>query len=181
MTSRKRLLRALSREKPDRLPASIHQWQRCHLDHHMGGLSALEAFQKVGLDAQIQYQQDIHPPVSTPSWREETQVVHRGPERIDILHTIHTPEGTLAYKTAGDSKTTWVTEYLIKHDEDIALIRKHMPVPRLNLKAVIKAYDRVGDDGMLTGTRCVKPGLSLLILRSLKMILRMCPQKVGPP
>ena len=31
----------------------------------------------------------------------------------------------LTYKTAGDRRTTWITEYLIKHDEDIDLIAGH--------------------------------------------------------
>jgi len=32
MTSKERMLRALERGKPDRLPCSIHQWQKYHLD-----------------------------------------------------------------------------------------------------------------------------------------------------
>lgn len=151
MTSRERLLRALNREKPDRLPASIHQWQKYHLDHYMGGLSALEAFQKVGLDAQISCE-EVHLTPSRPSWREEAQVLHQGPEKTEVLHTIHTPEGVLTYKTVGNTKTTWISESLIKHDEDIHLIRKYMPVPRLDLRAVTAAYEHVGDHGILRGT-----------------------------
>ncbi len=37
MTSRERMMRALHREKPDRLPVTVHQWQGYHLQHHMGG------------------------------------------------------------------------------------------------------------------------------------------------
>ena len=40
-----------------------------------------------------------------------------------------TYRGMLTYKTEGDRKTTWITEYLIKRDEDIDLIREYMPVP----------------------------------------------------
>jgi hypothetical protein len=29
MTSKERMLRALAREKPDRLPVTVHQWQQC--------------------------------------------------------------------------------------------------------------------------------------------------------
>ncbi len=47
--------------------------------------------------------------------------------------------------------TTWVTEYLIKHDDDIRLIEKYMPVPRLDPGPVGRAYDAVGDDGILRG------------------------------
>ena len=39
MTSKERLLCALKGEKPDRLPATVHQWQGYHLDKYMGGIS----------------------------------------------------------------------------------------------------------------------------------------------
>ena len=59
MKSKERLLTALHGGKPDRLPATVHQWQGYHLDKYMGGISDLEAFKKVGLDAQIQYFEDM--------------------------------------------------------------------------------------------------------------------------
>ncbi len=55
MTSKERMMVALERGTPDRLPASIHQWQQYHLDTYMGGIDDLEAFRVTGLDAQIQY------------------------------------------------------------------------------------------------------------------------------
>lgn len=160
MTSRERLMLAINREKPDRLPASIHQWQPYHLENVMGGLSGLEAFQRVGLDAQIQYSQEMdqHALVNVDSlkpgtslWRDEAKVVNADPGNRITHHTIHTPGGRLTYKTAGDQKTTWTTEYLIKRDEDIHLIKKYMPVPRLNLELVAKRYEEVGDHGILRG------------------------------
>jgi uroporphyrinogen-III decarboxylase len=54
MTPKERLLTALNREKPDRLPVTVHQWQGYHLDKFMGGISDLEACIKMGFDAQIQ-------------------------------------------------------------------------------------------------------------------------------
>ena len=50
MTSKERMLRALAREKPDRLPVTIHQWQQYHLDTYLGGMDALAAFKTCGLD-----------------------------------------------------------------------------------------------------------------------------------
>ena len=44
MTSKERMMRALDREKPDRLPVTIHQWQQYHLDQYIGGMDALDAF-----------------------------------------------------------------------------------------------------------------------------------------
>lgn len=80
MTSKERMLRALSRERPDRLPATVHQWQKYHLDHFLGGLSEIEAFEMFGLDAAVQHAQDMGQywlagadfgPFSTPEWRDE--------------------------------------------------------------------------------------------------------------
>ena len=53
MNSKERLMTAIHKGKPDRLPATVHQWQGYHLEEYMGGISDLEAFKKVGLDAQI--------------------------------------------------------------------------------------------------------------------------------
>ena len=44
------MLCAINREKPDRLPVSAHPWQAYHLDNYLGGISDLEAFEKVGSD-----------------------------------------------------------------------------------------------------------------------------------
>ena len=151
MTSKERLLLALNKEKPDRLPATIHQWQAYHLEKYMGGATDLEAFRRVGLDAQIQYFQDMaqfwlidadFTKLNTDSWRDEVQVISADPDNRIVHHTIHTPGGRLTYKTAGDRKTTWITEYLIKHDDDIGLIEKYMPVPRLDPGPVAKKYER---------------------------------------
>jgi uroporphyrinogen decarboxylase len=160
MTSRERLLLALNKEKPDRLPASIHQWQPYHLETHMGGATDLEAFRKVGLDAQIQYFEEMAQfwlvdadfrKLNSPAWRDEAQVISADPDNRVVHHTITTPEGVLTYKTAGDRKTTWITEYLIKRDDDLRLIDRYMPVPRLDLEPVARKYEEVGDAGILRG------------------------------
>ena len=55
MTRKERMLSALDGGKPDRMPCSIHQWQKYHLDKYLGGISDLEAFDRFGMDAQAQY------------------------------------------------------------------------------------------------------------------------------
>lgn len=160
MTRKERMLCVLNGEKPDRMPISLHQWQPYHLEKYLGGISALEAFRRFGMDAQIQYFESMgqfwlieadFAKFSTPEWRDEGTIVSDDPDNRIVHHEIHTPEGTLAYKTAGDRKTTWITEYLIKRDEDIQLIRKYMPVPKLDLEPIKSIYDEVGDDGILRG------------------------------
>jgi hypothetical protein len=154
------MLCALEGGKPDRLPASVHQWQGYHLDEYLGGISDLAAFEKFGLDAQIQYFQDMgqfwlvdadFAGTNTLQWTDDVEVVSADPDDRITHHTVRTPEGTLTYKTAGNRRTTWITEYLIKHDEDIELIEKYMPIPRLDPKPITAAYDEVGDRGILRG------------------------------
>ena len=89
--------------------------------------------------------------LNTPTWRDEITTISSAPDNRIAHHTIYTPDGTLTYKTAGDRKTTWITEYLIKHDEDIELIRKYMPVPALDPAPIAKRYAEVGDAGILRG------------------------------
>ena len=160
MTSKERMLCALERGKPDRMPVSLHQWQGYHLDEYLDGISDLEAFKRFGMDAQIQYFEEMgqfwmpnadFERASTREWRDDFTVVSDDPDNRVVNHTIHTPEGTLTYQSTGNRKTTWITDYLVKRDEDIELIDKYMPVPRLNPEPVAKAYDAVGDDGILRG------------------------------
>lgn len=160
MTSKERLMLAVNGQKPDRLPATVHQWQEYHLNKYMGGISDLEAFKKCGLDAQIQYFEDMaqfwlvdadFTKLNTTDWKDEPETISPDPENRIVHHRIVTPEGELTYKTAGNTKTTWITEYLIKHDEDLDLIRKYMPVPKLNLTPVAKKYDEIGENGILRG------------------------------
>jgi len=158
MTSKERMMRALNGEKPDRLPVSLHQWQQYHLDKYLDGMSDLDAFEKFGFDAQAQYFGDVGQTQiesaalksSTENWKIEPEVISSDPDNRAVNYTIHTPQGTLTYKSAGDRKTTWVTEYMVKQDEDIRLIGKYMPVPTLSLKPVSKLYDQLGDRGFMT-------------------------------
>ncbi|HZP00537.1 MAG TPA: uroporphyrinogen decarboxylase family protein [Terriglobia bacterium] len=160
MLPKERLMTALHKAKPDRLPVTVHQWQDYHLQEYLNGISALEAFEKMGMDAQIQYFQDMgqfwlvgadFSRFSTDVWRDEVTIISDDPNNRICHHVIHTPEGTLTYKTAGDRKTTWITEYLIKRDEDLNLIDQYMPVPMLDPKPIERLYDEVGDRGILRG------------------------------
>jgi hypothetical protein len=126
----------------------------------MNKITPLQAFRQVGMDAAIQYFADMgqfwlvdadFAKFSTPEWQDEVIIVKNEPDNRINHHTIITPGGTLTYKTAGNRKTTWITEYLIKKDEDIELIRKYMPVPPLDKEPLRKVYDEVGDEGIVRG------------------------------
>jgi len=129
---------AINKEKPDRLPVSIHQWQPYHLEKYMDGRSDLEAFRMVGLDAQIQYFEETE--LSTSNWKDEAVVINDESDKKITLYTIHTPEGILTYKTEGDQKTTWITEHLIKREEDIDLIKKYMPAPKQRFEIKFSSF-----------------------------------------
>mgnify|MGYP005855305691 CR=1 FL=1 len=160
MTSKERLLCALKKGKPDRLPVTVHQWQKYHLDTYLRGISELEAFETFGLDAAIQFFQDTgqfwltdadFTRFSTPKWRDEVEVISADPDNRVCRHTIRTPGGTLTYGAAGNRQTTWITECLIKRDEDIRLVEKYMPVPSLDTAAANRAWEEIGDRGILRG------------------------------
>jgi uroporphyrinogen decarboxylase len=158
MTSRQRLLTALDRGKPDRLPVTVHQWQPYHRDAYLGGVSELEACRRFGLDAQVQYSEFMVRPkekalvaASTTGWRVEADVLSRDPERRVVRYTAITPEGRLTWMTEGNAKTTWVVEYPVKRDEDIELIGRYQPVSTCDLAEVAALAAAVGEDGIVRG------------------------------
>ena len=92
MVPKERLMTALHKGKPDRLPISVHQWQAYHLKYYLNGISALEAFQKFGMDAQIQYFGDVGQSAlvdydftkfSTPEWQRRSYGGQQRPRQPD--------------------------------------------------------------------------------------------------
>jgi len=160
MTSKERMMRALRREEPDRLPCTVHQWQRYHLDEYLGGVGELEAFQRFGLDAALQYFESTGQSWvygeegsdrAAPDWMVEVEVLDHTSEALRRQYRVRTPSGSLSYRTEGNCRTTWITEHLVKHKEDIDLVARHMPVPKVNRESVQRAYDQLGDAGILRG------------------------------
>ena len=150
MTPRKRMLTALNRDTPDRLPATIHQWQDYHLKKYMGGISALEAFKRVGLDAAITFF-TTDQAVGSPDWRISART-SQTPEGTTVTrHTITTPGGMLTEAFESSEQTSWIVEYLVKRSEDVDLIRDYMPVPKLNREAAEAGKKEIGDAGILRG------------------------------
>lgn len=149
MTSKERMLTALRREQPDRVPATVHQWQPYHLNTYLDGIDALDAFRRFGLDAAV----TLFPLVETvsPDWQTETTETPGDEGNTIRRSVITTPEGTLSSIVEYKNMTGWHTEVLVKNPEDIELIDKYMPVPTLDHEAIRAAYDRLGDDGILRG------------------------------
>jgi uroporphyrinogen decarboxylase len=150
MTSRERMLCALERGIPDRVPATIHQWQPYHLKTYMGDISDIEAFRAIGLDAAITIW-DANEGKTTPEWQVEMRTTPLNADSWRIDYTITTPEGVLTQRDEANDKTTWTVEYLIKQPEDMLLVKKYLPVPRL-MKEVVKNTQQVlGEGGILRG------------------------------
>lgn len=155
MTSKERMLTALAGKKPDRLPVTIHQWQPYHLRKYMNGMTDIEANKACGLDAAITVYEEL--PVESKDWRVSSYT--RQQEGYYVTHyEIVTPEGTLTTSEGTNAMTTWVMEHLVKRPEDIHLIRKYRPIPRLNQDLVQKTYDALGDGGILRTFICGKQG-----------------------
>lgn len=146
MTSKERMLHAINREIPDRLPVTIHQWQPYHLKKYMGGMSDIEANRACGLDASINVFQVTGEESDT--WKVSSSVSQK--EGYYMTHyRIETPEGILSTAEGTNPMTSWVMEHLIKNEDDIQLVRKYRPIPKLNRELVVKTYDTLGDNGIL--------------------------------
>lgn len=155
MTSKERMLAAIHRQKPDRLPVTIHQWQSYHLNKYMGGISDIEANALCGFDASINRASITEP--ETANWRI-TETTTPGVECNIIDTVIQTPDGTLTRQRGRNSMTVWVTQHLIKQPEDIFLLKKYQPVPILNREEIIDTYDELGDNGILRTFICGAQG-----------------------
>ena len=121
MTPKERMLTALSGGMPDRLPATIHQWQDYHLRTFMGGMTDIEAFRDLGMDAAVTRSPFLTPTI--PSWR----VRHSAPAPGRARYEIETPDGELSYETESNEYTSWITEHIIKGDSDVDLLAAHSP------------------------------------------------------
>lgn len=149
MTSKERMLLALHREVPDRVPATVHQWQPYHLERYLDGIDALAAFKRFGLDAAL----TCAPIIETQSadWQITTTESRNADGNRVFRTTITTPDGALTQTAEQNAQTIWLTEHLIKNRDDVDLIDRYMPVPTLDRDAVTREYERLGDDGILRG------------------------------
>lgn len=146
MTSKERMLCAIKKETPDRLPVTIHQWQPYHLKKYMLEVDDIEANKVCGLDASINFFEIGEE--ESPLWKID-KTISKADGYYVTNYTITTPEGILTTSEGSNAMTTWVMTHLIKKEEDIHLLSKYRPIPKLNQKKAIDIYDRLGNDGIL--------------------------------
>jgi len=168
MTHRERLVTALRREKPDRLPVTTHHVMSYFLDHYLEGISSQDFFERYGMDA-ITWPV-LHKPdparaeyfdphqgvpgflearrVSSDQWRIEEEEIPGQPGRT-MRYRFVTPRGALTMMTQSNEQTTWVTEPLIKHKRDIDLVGEFVTHPLCDVQAVNQASREYGQRGLV--------------------------------
>ncbi|MFA7345863.1 MAG: uroporphyrinogen decarboxylase family protein [Terrimicrobiaceae bacterium] len=151
MTSKERMMRALRREKPDRLPVTIHQWQPYHLREHMGGCDQIEAFLKTGLDASVTPFTVMRDRTS-PDWKITSETLAPdGRGAVETRYEVETPSGNLTFAKSTDKITTFFTEHLAKSLDEVEIFLRHWPNQALDQEDLSSWYNRTGDAGIVRG------------------------------
>lgn len=173
LTSRARLLTALDRGRPDRLPVTTHHLMPWFLDHYLDGASEAEFFHRFGMDP-IRWAFDQAPDeprgeyrsapeerrgegygpeetrwIVSDDWRVEARAVPGGKRatRYDMV----TPSGTLSMVLEHGPQTDWVVERPLKRKEDLDIFRRYAPWGRCDVEAIRRKAREVGDWGILRG------------------------------
>lgn len=170
MTSRERLLAALDRRVPDRLPVTTHHLMPSFLAG-MGSLTEREFFDRFGLDAICWTTPLLQPPpihvgppgagagqmtvgaglrTSGAAWHLECEAVPDARYQA-TRYTFVTSRGNLTTLLQDDGRTTWVRERLVKEKRDIEIVEAIALEPRCDVEAVNASADACGDRGIVRG------------------------------
>lgn len=174
MTSRKRLLTALNRGVPDRLPVTTHHLMPSFL-RAAGLASDREFFDRYGLDA-IHWTTPLVPDAAagaapdpswnpageswsfvSDTWRVEREVIPN-PDYATVRYRCVTPSRTLSMVMQDDGRTVWVAERLVKEKSDIDAIAQFAPIPLCDPAPVHDALAAIADRGIVRGA---VPGFAL--------------------
>jgi uroporphyrinogen decarboxylase len=170
MTPKQRLITALDKGLPDRLPATTHHVFDPWLKQYMGGITRDAFFEALGLDA-IRWVIPVLPDTSrgeffadnegqtdfleikrivSDSWRI---FEHRTPnENGEIVNiSIETPKGSLHAVLQKTPLTTWVIEPLLKEKTDIELFQAYQSWPICDVEEVDHQYEEFGQKGIIRG------------------------------
>ena len=148
MTSKERLVAALTGKLPDRLPVTTHHILSYYLQKHFPGKSDLDFFDEFKLDAiswgspqrPAHESNDYFDPlqgnlgflesrrVANDSWRIFTEDASVGDRKLTRYRFV-TPAGSLDMLIEDAGYTAWVVEPLIKQKRDIDLIGAYVYAP----------------------------------------------------
>ena len=173
MTSRERLLAALTGKTPDHLPVSTHHVLPYYLDRSLSGITSREFFDRFGLDAitwtvphkpapgSRDYPDPLQPSigflecrrVSNDDWRIYPEDVSAEGHKLTRYRFV-TPAGSLSTVLEEADYTTWIVEPLIKQKRDIDLIASYATTPHCDVDAVNQDALAFGDRGIVRGHIC---------------------------
>ncbi|GAK57071.1 uroporphyrinogen-III decarboxylase-like protein [Candidatus Vecturithrix granuli] len=173
MTSKARLLAAIQRKIPDRLPVTTHHVMPYFLEKYMHGISFSKFFDYFGLDPihwTVPHKPDesqgtyYDPQQDEAEFLESRRIVSdawritfeniSNPEYMTIRYRIVTPKGELTMVTQSNAYTTWVVEHLIKAKRDIDLIGEYVTTPLCDVEQVNREAEAFGDRGLIRGHIC---------------------------
>lgn len=152
MTSRERMLCALSNGRPDRLPCQVHGWMDYYLKTYLGGCDWYQAYERFGMDFSIYVSPEYsYSERSLANWRRDRRDLGINAKGEHAwMETIHTPKGTLHHAGAWNEITAWETECLVKNERDFELWNEFFPVPEAaDFTKIREARDRLGDRGIV--------------------------------
>ncbi|MDP8241243.1 MAG: uroporphyrinogen decarboxylase family protein [Candidatus Hatepunaea meridiana] len=150
MKSKQRLLSAINRETPDRLPVTTHHVMPYFLKTYMGGISVQEFFDYFQLDP-INWVDAYIQDTCSDDWRIEEENIPDSTYKT-TRYKIMTPVKTLSMTLQGNEQTDWVTEPLIKEKSDIEVFAKYAPVPLCDVAEVNRQAEEFDERGLIRGT-----------------------------
>ncbi|MCL4489616.1 MAG: hypothetical protein M1570_16030 [Chloroflexi bacterium] len=173
MTSRERLLTALDRGVPDRLPVTTHHLMTYFLSKYMGGASSREFFDRFDLDA-IYWTTPYRPNsrrgeyydpleaglaitesrrIVADDWRIEQEELPDAGYRT-VRYRVITPGGILTAVAQSNEYTSWLSEPLVKRKQDIDIIGKYVIAPKCDVATVNDVSMQFGERGIVRGSVC---------------------------
>lgn len=173
MTSKQRMITAIERKLPDRLPVTTHHVMQYFLDSYMNGICFDEFFDYFGLDPVVwtvphkadESKDNFYDPdqdevgflesrrISSENWRIKFEEIP-DPQCKTFRYNFITPKKTLSMVTQSNEHTTWVVEQLVKEKTDIDIIAEFVTEPRCDVEAVNKTADQFGERGLVRGHIC---------------------------
>jgi hypothetical protein len=172
LSNKQRFLKALQREKPDRLPVANHFVMPSFLKKYMNGIGVEEFFDTTGVDPILwtiahkgntskgEYYDPLQKEISflesrrisSDQWRifaEDFQAAYPS-----TRYRFVTPGGTLTMTLQHDEHSSWVTEHLIKEKKDIDLIAKYATQPLCDVDDINRQAEAYGERGLVRGWIC---------------------------
>jgi uroporphyrinogen decarboxylase len=152
MTSRERMLTALSNARPDRLPCQVHGWMEYYLKKYLGTMDWMEANDRFGFDHAIYISPDyVYSDKDMANWKvtmKDLGVLEDG--YFHSTETIETPDGTLSVHRSRNEITQWDLQPLVKNWDEFKIWAKWRPVPiKADFTHMLAAKEKLGDKGII--------------------------------